>query len=726
MTFQRLTRAPVLLPLILCLAMWAMTICLPAQIASDPKPPPVASPTDESVRARAARALEEFYSSPATAPATPPSSQVETQPAPIPPPFEPQPTPLETRPAPMPPPTEPEPTPAPPLSPLREPIDPVPAPAVSETEPAMESQSTAAVEEPQPEPAPIAAPLEPEPAPIPAPTPAPPPVDVVPAPVEPVQAPPVSPPVTDVEGRAAEALDAFYKDPARVKSSFPPPQFEPWPEPPPPLRPFPEPVVQTPTPRPSIPDTAEGRQLYSFRAENMELKSALAVFARANKLNIVPDQDVVGQVTLDVADLSLERIMQALLEAHDFTWTMEDGLIRVRTTETRTFVVDYLRLKREGTGMSLVTLSSSSQGGSGGRGGGGGGGGGMSGGGGGMSGGGNTSGSAMNLTLENPIEFWRELEEQLQRLLSPRGQDRIAINQTAGLIQVTDHPSAIRKIEDYLGRMNESVTRQVDIEAKLYDVVLRDQFQFGIDWEHVVAYMGGQMAFQGLPTVIDSTAGAPGQNMPMPVDPGTGPATRNPFGNLPFRLPSLRAGYGNENTKIILTALSEQGDVRVISQPRLRTLNNQTAIMKVGTDVPFWTSYTITDSTGGSQTTVSGDEPTTITVGTVLALTPQISTDGWISIDISPAISSLVEILPSPSGNSSGPVLDIKQASTIVRLRDGETIVIGGLIQNSTVKSRRKIPILGDIPLLGKLFTGHFDTSEKKELVIFLTPTVVR
>jgi MSHA biogenesis protein MshL len=435
------------------------------------------------------------------------------------------------------------------------------------------------------------------------------------------------------------------------------------------------------------------------------------VFARANALNIVPDHDVIGTVTLDVVDLSLERIMQALLEAHDFTWTVEDGLIRVRATETRTFVVDYLRLRREGSGMSLVTLSSSSQGGSGGgggRGGGGGGGGGMSGGGGGMSGGGgggaggSMSGSLMNLTLENPIEFWSELEEQLQRLLSPRGRERIAVNQTAGVIQVTDHPSALRKIEDYLGRMNESVTRQVDIEAKLYDVVLNEQFQFGINWEHVVTYMGGQMFFQGTPTVV------------------------NPAGGFPLKLSALSAGFANENTGIILTALQEQGDVRVISQPRLRTLNNQTAIMKVGQDVPFWTSFTMTDSSAGGQTTTSGDVPTTITVGTVLSLTPQISTNGWISIDISPAISSLVEVRQSPSGLSSGPVLDIKQASTIVRLRDGETIVIGGLIQNTVAKTRRKIPVVSDIPLLGKLFTGHFDVAQKKELVIFLTPTIVR
>src|SRR5204862_356081 len=129
--------------------------------------------------------------------------------------------------------------------------------------------------------------------------------------------------------------------------------------------------------------------LYSFHAENLEMKSALAIFARANNLNIVPDLDVTGAVTLDVRGLPLERLMQALLEAHDLGWTEEGGLIRVRTTSTRNFVIDYLRMTREGQGSSLVTLSSSSTtgGGSGGGTGGGTGGGGGGGGGGGAGGG---------------------------------------------------------------------------------------------------------------------------------------------------------------------------------------------------------------------------------------------------------------------------------------------------------------------------------------------------
>jgi len=314
----------------------------------------------------------------------------------------------------------------------------------------------------------------------------------------------------------------------------------------------------------------------------------------------------------------------------------------------------------------------------------------------------------MNLSLKNQIEFWKELEEQLKKLLTEKGKEGLAVNLTAGIVQVTDRPSALKRVQAFLEGLSHSVSRQVDIEAKLYDVTLGDQFQWGVDWAQVVKSMGG--AFAGI--------GSPFGN---PFD-----LTRNvdPRGGFALNPQSITLLFSNQNTRVVVRALEEQGQVTVISQPRLRTLNNQTAIMKVGTDVPFFTQQTTTFSDVNT-TQTSGDQVSIITVGTVLAITPQISADGWISLDITPAITSLVEEKQSPSRNSSAPVLDIKQSSTLVRLRDGETIVMGGLIQNTSAKAERKIPLLGDIPWLGKLFQGKVNAKQKKELVIFLTPTIV-
>jgi MSHA type pilus biogenesis protein MshL len=485
------------------------------------------------------------------------------------------------------------------------------------------------------------------------------------------------------------------------------PRFENWPQPPKrtnaPAAPAPAvaPVARTP-----VATTDAEKKLYSFRAEGLEIKAALAIFARANNLNIVPDQDATGQVTLDVHDLPLDKMMQALLEANDLSWTDDQGLIRVRAAQSRNFVVDYLRLVRSGEGSSAVTLSSGGVGTGGTTGGGG-----ATGGGG--SGNGSQSSSQMNLKLDNQVEFWQELQDQIEKLLNPPGKTSLAINRTAGVIQVTDRPSALRRVETYLEHLRGAISRQVDIEAKLYDVTLGDQFQFGIDWQRVVAAQGGNFAGMGSPF----------------GDPSSLDLTRSSFlrpgGGVNIQPAAITLLFSNKNTTAILQALKEQGEVSVISQPRLRTLNNQTAIMKVGTDQPFFTQKSSTVTSAGGINQESGDTVSIITVGTVLSVTPQIASDGLITLDITPAITSFVEEKRSPSGQSSAPVLDIKQASTVVRLRDDETIVIGGLIQKSSAKSIRKIPLLGDIPYLGKLFQGRIDAKQKKELVIFLTPRVV-
>ncbi|HAB14866.1 MAG TPA: secretin N-terminal domain-containing protein [Verrucomicrobiota bacterium] len=440
--------------------------------------------------------------------------------------------------------------------------------------------------------------------------------------------------------------------------------------------------------------------LYSFKASGLDLKSALALFAEANQLNIVPDHDVVGEVTLDVRQLPLATLMQALLEANDCCWREENGLIRVRSRVTRTHHVDYLRLNRKGVGRNSATLAASST--TGGvtiAGGGGGSGGGTSGDAGGP------AASAVNLSAENAIDFWRELREDVERLLTTEGRSSLAVNPTAGLIQITDRPSAHLRVDRYLAGVSQVIQRQIDIEAKIYDVTLNDQFQFGIDWAQVIETSAGTLAFGGTPTISRA------------------------IGGFDLAPDSFNLVFKGTDTRVIVKALQEQGEVKVISKPRLRTLNNQTALIKVGTETPFFqnTSTIVPGggTTSGTSAVIEQDLVTSVTVGTILAITPQVAQNDWIALDISPVLTSLLETRVSPNRSTTAPVLDIKQASTLIRVRSGSTIILGGLIQTESAQSRRKIPGLGDIPLLGRLFQGEFEARRKKELVIFVTPRVV-
>lgn len=532
--------------------------------------------------------------------------------------------------------------------------------------------------------------------------------------------------------------EPVFSDIPGVTSPLPPPNTNP-----PPVTPAP--VVIQGNPPPPIEMETTNKTVYSFQASDLDVRAALATFAKANNLNIVPDNDVTGTVTLDVRDLPLSSMMQALLEASDCTWTEKNGLIRVHATETKIFAIDYLRLSRKGIGQNTATLGSGSGTGGGGGGVGGGGGGGGFGGGGGSTGaaGGSTisaGSSSVNVVADNTTDFWKELAEELKFMLTPSGQTSISINKTAGVIQVTDRPSALRRVENYLTGVRDSVHRQVDIEARLYDVTLNNQFQFGIDWVHLASAYSGTIGFGGatLPIanggsqLLDSTIGGINRFGTL----GTSVST-TPGGNLSSLV------FQNLNTQAAVNALEQQGTVEVISTPRIRTMNNQTALMKVGEEVPFFnTSTTIVPGTAaGTSSVLQQTIINSITIGTILSITPQISSDDWVSLDISPVLTSLKQIVSatgggitssnSPAGNpttsgTTAPDLDTKQASTQVRVRDGSTVVIGGLIQTQKAKNDTKVPVLGDIPLIGKLFTGTFRFNQKHELVIFVTPHIVR
>ena len=505
--------------------------------------------------------------------------------------------------------------------------------------------------------------------------------------------------------------------PVKVAAPAAPPTNIPPPNTPPPEVPAaeakPHPATNDPVLDPQLVEQTQGKTLFSFTCTDLDLKSALATFARANGLNIVPDNDVAGSVTVDVRDLPLQQMMVALLDASDCSWREDHGLIRVRNTETRMFNVDYLRMSRSGRGVSSATLNTATAGGASGGGGGSSGGGGGGGAGGGA-GGTSSGGSSVNLSLDNPVDFWKELLAELDVLLTERGRAGMAINKTAGLIQVTDRPSALKRVEQYLHSVDHSIHRQVEIEARIYDVTLNDQFQFGIDWVHVAEAYGGALGFGGA-TLPVSAGGA------TLLDSAVGGLNHITGGANPFALV-----FTNFNTSAAVNALKQQGNVEIIAKPRLRTVNNQTAMIKVGTEQPFFALFTTTSQSAGGNQVNTSDQITTVTVGTILSITPQISGDEFVSLDISPVLTSLQKVEDSPSGTATAPVLDTKQASTLLRVRDGSTVVLGGLIQTEQAKNDKKIPILGDIPWLGKLFTGTFRFKQKKELVIFVTPHIIR
>ncbi|GAX62694.1 type II secretory system protein [Candidatus Scalindua japonica] len=409
--------------------------------------------------------------------------------------------------------------------------------------------------------------------------------------------------------------------------------------------------------------------LYRFRAVNMPIVKALDLFAHNYDLNLITSPDVTGVVTVDFKDLPFEKSMDVILDAYGYYWLRDGPLIRVYKYETEIFVIDYLRLIREGSGSSLAKVESST---------------------GGMSGG-------ISIKQGDTIDFWKDLEEQLGNMLSDEG--RLIINHMSGTIQITDFHKNIILAKQFINTITKSINRQVEINVRILEVSLNDDFSLGINWDLVLKQTSA--LFTASASTIITT----------------------PVGVSNTKLKTFSFGSDSNSFDPVIEALSEQGKLKVISKPSIRVMNNQPALIKVGTDIPFF-NQTTTVGTAGAGNTIT-EEIRFVTEGLVLSVTPQISEDNLILLDVTPIISRLETTSVSPLG-STAPVMNVKQSSTVVRLMDGEMVTIGGLIQDENFNTRRKVPVLGDIPLVGNVFKGSYTVEGKNELVIFITPKIIK
>jgi len=277
---------------------------------------------------------------------------------------------------------------------------------------------------------------------------------------------------------------------------------------------------------------------------------------------------------------------------------------------------------------------------------------------------------------------------------------RLIVNPVAGQITVTAMPSRLDQIGDFIKGFEASIQRQVLIEAKIVEVNLDQSYEFGIDWNVVSTGSSARLKAANL-------------------SPGAGKLGAN----IGFTLSN-----GANEIAGVLTALSSQGNVRVLSSPRVSALNNQRAVFDVTTgEIVFVTNKQFVVGTSGNTTVTETVTPTQVNVGIVLDVLPQIGSDNTVTMNIRPVVTSVARTATFTSGGStySAPVVDTRETDTMARLRGGETIIIGGLMQNRHEKVKSGVPVLRSIPLIGRLFTRTVEVERKAELVIFLTPTII-
>ncbi len=438
-----------------------------------------------------------------------------------------------------------------------------------------------------------------------------------------------------------------------------------------------------------------------LRFEKTPLPSALRALARTGKTTIHTEPGIAAEVTVDFSGGTVRGALTALVEPVGLYFEETPSGIFVRQRKTVLYAIDYPQLTRSGSGSASITLGGAPGGSSGG-----------------FNGAtalaphqtlanGNTASDATQVSIsqENQNTFWTTLEAELRSMV--KDGDSLVLNRFSGVAQITAPVRRHESIRAFIELVNRRITQQVEIEARLVEVTLRDEQKLGVDWDQAATSLEGVRVVARAPLDVAGVGGTV-------------------LGSNTF---AATLGFGRASA--VIQALKQQGEVKTVAQPRLRALNNQTAFIKVGEDRPFFRlQQTTTLQQPGATTAFNQTQEnfsvSTITIGTILAVTPQIDGDKMITLDVLPAITRLQAIVTSPDGRQTAPVTEVKQASTIVRLRDGETAIIGGLISEETGESERRVPVLGKIPVVGAAFRSRANLRARTELVIFLTPRLVR
>ncbi|BCX87957.1 MSHA biogenesis protein MshL [Methylomarinovum tepidoasis] len=423
---------------------------------------------------------------------------------------------------------------------------------------------------------------------------------------------------------------------------------------------------------------------------------ALARDARLN-LDLVPG--VEGQVTLNAIDQTLEQILARIADQLGLRYRLQGNYLKVEpdTPYFEHYPVPYVNIVRDSVNQVSVSnkIGSEDEG----------------------QDGESDNESATKVASQSKNHFWDRLVANIAAILGvalPQqgggkapGQAPIIAHPESGLLSIKATARQHRKIRRYLNQVLRRAQRQVLIEATVVDVSLNDRYQAGVDWEAVNVKLGSDKR------KIDIV-----QNM-------LGQALSGP--------PALTVAYAGKDLAATVKLLSEFGDTRVISSPKLMVVNNQTAVLRVVENQVYFTVEVDTNQTQGVSVTTTETTPHTVPVGFVMSVTPAIDDQDNVLLHVRPTISRITGFVKDPNPmlaqagtESQVPRIEVQEMESMLRLHNGHIGIIGGLMQDDVDRTTQGVIGLSNIPYVGSLFSYKNDQSRKSELVIFIRPTVIR
>ena len=447
------------------------------------------------------------------------------------------------------------------------------------------------------------------------------------------------------------------------------------------------------------------------------------------RYNMLVHPNVSGSISATLKNVTVFEALDAIRELYGYEYKVEGTRITILpvTIQTRVFQVNYLNSNRRGSsdirvisgsvadastsgsGTGTTTTGTSGSSGSQQR---------------------SLDSSKISTTSDN--NFWKELKASLEAIVGNKEGRSVVLSPLSGVVVVRAMPEELRNVSTFLKATQLSVDRQVILEAKIVEVELNDSFQSGINWS---IFRGGNKSVGFI---------APGTNLSTTgtlSSSGNTGITSTAGTNLSSPTSTVGSVFGlafqSSNFAALISILETQGTVHVLSSPRIATMNNQKAVLKVGTDEFFVTK--VTTNTGSTYASGSTTQPTaSVDVqpffsGVSLDVTPQIDENDNIILHVHPSVSKVTTVtkeinLGTSIGTMSLPLASsvVSETDSVVRGKNGSIVAIGGLMRHASISDRSQLPGAGDVPLLGNLFRNTNRTTQKRELVILIKPIVVQ
>ncbi|MFP4130856.1 MAG: pilus (MSHA type) biogenesis protein MshL [Thiohalospira sp.] len=465
------------------------------------------------------------------------------------------------------------------------------------------------------------------------------------------------------------------------------------------------PAEERPFVLPPMAPPGEAEPRFNVAVDELPARDFFHGLVEDTPYNIIVHPEVEGKVSLELEDVTVRETLEAVREVYGYEFEESPVGFTVRPPgeDARVFHLDYLNVSRSGSSSTEVssgrTGSSDDEEEEG------------------------SSAGSNRVASDSTADLWEEVEEAVDNLIADDEDASAVFSPQSGTVVVRAHSRVLNEVDAFFERLRDSLNRQVILEARILEVELSSGQQTGINWSSV-----GEASGRGFQFSQTDGSGVDGSEVTL-GEVAEGSLQSTGIGGM------FAAGFQAGDFSAFIEALSTQGDVQVLSSPRVSTVNNQKAIIKVGEDSFYVTDFSTERDTatsgGDSNTRISDIELSPFFSGIALDVTPSIDADGTITLHVQPSVS---EVTGEERSFSLGQDRDIsipiarsrtRRSDSIVRARDGEMVVIGGLIEDREEDRTSRVPLLGSLPLIGGLFRHQETTTTKSELVILIQPHVV-